>query len=318
MGFSKFSFEGRQKELRILRRGLIYALLAAIAMQFSSVPILVKYAEGLMGSDGSDTSEELAEVEIVEEEAPEEVEEEEVTSSPPAEEPPPAETSEPTIPDPPSTESVDTIPVPPEEVPPPVETPPESSAEETSPEPETSVENEETSSVSQAENNNQQAIAPSPAFEGEPTTNAVTEPEELPEKKPEPVERRPVQEVARARPPKTRVVSCNPCSLPEYPPSERRENLEGTLILNVIFDEEGEVLAAAIEQSSGNDAFDQAALQEARENWRFDDPFNVGGEVSIEVAFVIEGSEQAVIAETAGAQKVVELPVQRSAVTSNK
>ena len=152
------------------------------------------------------------------------------------------------------------------------------------------------------------------SIEGDPT-EPVGPPNVQQAPEPPPVvERQPVQEVARARPPAARRVACNPCSAPDYPLSERRENIQGQPIINVIFDENGNVVEAALERSSGNTAFDQAALAEARANWRFDDPYGLGGQVSVEVTFVIEGSEQFEAAQTAGEREVIELPVQQSIV----
>ncbi|MEO0870296.1 MAG: energy transducer TonB, partial [Cyanobacteria bacterium J06642_11] len=77
-------------------------------------------------------------------------------------------------------------------------------------------------------------------------------------------DRQPVQEVSLARRRTTsRLVTCNPCSLPDYPTTERREQIEGQPVINAIFDENGRVVDAQLEVSSGNAAFDQAALAEA-------------------------------------------------------
>ena len=114
--------------------------------------------------------------------------------------------------------------------------------------------------------------------EGDPTA-PVTPP---PVRTEPPVERQPVQEVARARPPSARTVTCNPCTQPDYPLTERRDRIEGQPVINVIFDQNGNVVRADLETSSGNAAFDQAALEEARRNWRFRDPYGLGGQVSVE------------------------------------
>jgi len=144
--------------------------------------------------------------------------------------------------------------------------------------------------------------------EGDPTA-PVTPP---PVRTEPPVERQPVQEVARARPPSARTVTCNPCTQPDYPLTERRDRIEGQPVINVIFDQNGNVVRADLETSSGNAAFDQAALEEARRNWRFRDPYGLGGQVSVEVTFVIEGSEQHDAAQSAGRRETIELPVQQS------
>ncbi|MEM6353650.1 MAG: TonB family protein, partial [Cyanobacteria bacterium P01_D01_bin.14] len=122
--------------------------------------------------------------------------------------------------------------------------------------------------------------------------------------------REPVQEVSLAtrRQPSSRWVSCNPCSAPDYPLMARREEIEGKPIINAIFDAEGRVVEAVIEVSSGNAAFDQAALEEARANWRFQDPRQIGGQVSVEVTFVVEGSEQHNRARREGEVRAINLP----------
>lgn len=131
---------------------------------------------------------------------------------------------------------------------------------------------------------------------------------------PEPVRpRQPVQEVSLARRRATsRQVTCDPCSLPDYPTTERREQVEGQPVINVIFDEAGRVIEAEIEVSSGSAAFDQAALAEARKNWRFRDPQRAGGQVSVDVTFVMAGSEQYAEAQQVGEIRTVELPIQQS------
>ena len=123
--------------------------------------------------------------------------------------------------------------------------------------------------------------------------------------------REPVQAMSLAtrRPPTSRQVSCNPCSLPEYPTTARRENIEGQPVINAIFDENGRVIDAKIEVSSGNAAFDRAAVEEARRNWRFQDPLGLGGQVSVDVVYVIDDSEQYEEAQQAGEIRTVELPV---------
>lgn len=123
--------------------------------------------------------------------------------------------------------------------------------------------------------------------------------------------RLPVEEISLAarRAPDSRLVSCNPCTSPDYPVTARREKIEGQPVINAIFDANGRVISAEIEVSSGNAAFDQAALEEARRNWRFQDPLGVGGQVSVDVVYVIDDSEQAEEAEQAGEIRAVELPV---------
>lgn len=130
---------------------------------------------------------------------------------------------------------------------------------------------------------------------------------------PSPRPREAVEEVSLAArsQPSSRLVSCNPCSVPDYPTTARRAQIEGQPVINAIFDENGRVLEAKIEVSSGDRAFDEAALEEARRNWRFQDPEGVGGQVSVGVTYVIEGSEQYEEAQEAGEVRAVELPVQQ-------
>ncbi|MEM8505064.1 MAG: energy transducer TonB [Cyanobacteria bacterium P01_D01_bin.1] len=134
----------------------------------------------------------------------------------------------------------------------------------------------------------------------------------LPEPEPEPISRprAPVQEISLAarRAPTSRVISCNPCTSPDYPTTARRERNEGQPVINAIFDGNGRVISAEIEVSSGNAAFDRAALEEARRNWRFQDPLGIGGQVSVDVVYVIDDSEQAEEEEQAGEIRAVELP----------
>ncbi|MEM7061642.1 MAG: energy transducer TonB [Cyanobacteria bacterium P01_B01_bin.77] len=122
--------------------------------------------------------------------------------------------------------------------------------------------------------------------------------------------RQPVQQ-ARQRT-TSRSVTCAPCSLPDYPLTERREQIEGQPVISVIFDGSGRVVQAEVEVSSGNAAFDRAALAEAQENWRFRDSQGIGGQVSVDVTFVMEGSDQYAEAQQAGEIRSVELPPQQT------
>jgi len=56
---------------------------------------------------------------------------------------------------------------------------------------------------------------------------------------------------------------------PEYPASERRRGREGWVVLNYTVNEEGVVVDPSIEDSSGSDAFNAAAL-EAVQDWHFE------------------------------------------------
>lgn len=56
---------------------------------------------------------------------------------------------------------------------------------------------------------------------------------------------------------------------PEYPISERKRSREGWVVLSYIVNSDGTVAAATIDDSSGSDAFEAAALAAVR-NWRFE------------------------------------------------
>jgi TonB family protein len=299
MGFSQSVFEQYTREIRILRWVLAVGALAAAGFHLFSVPAIIRYAGGLM--EPVPTIElETTPVEIVVVDEPVTPEPEEVTPPPPtetaetnepgagAEEPSPLPlASDPVVPEPASAESMDTVAIGP------------AIASETGAE-------DGAGAVGEADT---VGILPgSGSPEGDPTA-PVTPP---PVRTEPPVERQPVQEVARARAPSARTVACDPCTQPDYPLTERRDRIEGQPVINVIFDQNGNVVTAEIEKSSGNAAFDQAALEEARRNWRFRDPYGLGGQVSVEVTFVIEGSEQHDAAQSAGRQETIELPVQQS------
>lgn len=117
-----------------------------------------------------------------------------------------------------------------------------------------------------------------------------------------------VQTIAR-RAPTSRLISCNPCSIPDYPESARREEIEGQPTINVVFDGNGRVIDAVVETSSGNAAFDRAALEEAKRNWRFRDEQGLGGQVSVDVTYVIDDSDQHEEARQAGEVRAVNLPI---------
>lgn len=296
MGFSKSSADGRRRELRLLRRGLILALFAAIGMHISSVPLVAKWAADLLGN--RDSAEDPIEVILVDEEVPI-LQEEEVTPPPPddivthdepaaaatEDSPPPLRTTEAVILTAPTAESIDTV----------------------STDPVIATQ----SGVEGGQGAQGNAdVAGIVSGSGRPNGNPSAPVGLTNVQQRQPVKRQVVPEIARVRPPMARNISCNPCSPPDYPLSELREKIEGQPIINVTFDRQGRVINATIKRTSGNPAFDQVALQEAKKNWRFQDPYSLGGKVSVEVAFVIKGSTKFQAATAAGRREVIPLPVQ--------
>ena len=61
----------------------------------------------------------------------------------------------------------------------------------------------------------------------------------------------------------------HPNSRPPYPPTSRRLEEEGTVILNLYVLPNGRVGSGKILRSSGSERLDQAALNEALRNWHF-------------------------------------------------
>ena len=93
-------------------------------------------------------------------------------------------------------------------------------------------------------------------------------------------------------------VSCRKCDRPEYPEEALASGAEGSPSVSLEYDENGNVVGAVLEQSSGNAALDQAALEAAR-NYQLDSGGR-SGSVSIEVDFGIEGSERSRAARQRG------------------
>ena len=296
MGFSKSSAEGRRRELRIFRRVIVGAVIAATGLHLSSAPWVMQLVNGMLGDLEVELADDAIEFFVVDEAVPEpetpatppppsaEATDNEPAASASEDSAPPLKTSESVIPTPPTAESIDTI------------------ATESAIATEDGVEGGQ-GAVGNADTIG--LISGDGSLEGDPTA---------PVGPPNVRQREPVPEVARASPPAARLVTCAPCSSPDYPLSERREDIEGQPIINVIFDANGNIVEAVIERSSGNAAFDQAALAEAEANWQFQDPYGLGGQVSVEVNFVIEGSEQFDAATAAGRREAIELPVQQSIV----
>ena len=63
---------------------------------------------------------------------------------------------------------------------------------------------------------------------------------------------------------------------PEYPPLARRRGLEGSVVLEVLVDEQGAVSELTVQRSSGHRLLDDAALKSVK-TWRFE-PGRRGGE----------------------------------------
>jgi protein TonB len=84
---------------------------------------------------------------------------------------------------------------------------------------------------------------------------------------------------------KLRVVDMRP---PDYPPSARRQGIEGTVRVRVLVGPDGRVIQALVVKTSGEDALDAAALK-AVVTWRFE-PAQLDGEAvrawaSVPIAF---------------------------------
>jgi protein TonB len=66
-----------------------------------------------------------------------------------------------------------------------------------------------------------------------------------------------------------RVNPRRPNGLPPYPPTSRRLGEQGVVTLQLYIDERGRVVDAKVEKSSGFPRLDEAAVKEAKRNWRF-------------------------------------------------
>ncbi len=102
-------------------------------------------------------------------------------------------------------------------------------------------------------------------------------------------------------------VSCRKCDRPAYPEEALDSGVEGSPSVSLEYDENGSVIGAVLEQSSGNAALDQAALEAAR-NYELDSGGR-SGSVSIEIDFGIEGSERSRAAQRRGERESVSTPV---------
>ncbi|MEM1370117.1 MAG: energy transducer TonB [Cyanobacteria bacterium P01_H01_bin.15] len=348
MGFSKLSAEGRRRELRILGRVLAIASLIAIGSHVSSVPFIIRWSERWLATADSSINKDPIEVIWVEDKVPEVIEEDTLTP-PPAqdvvEENTPAASADQDSPPPLPTE----LPPPPEldldplpeipleplsEVPPPdpinklpIEPPPAPPVNDPLPEdvelppgaqvnlnaesfkeiPTSDFAIATTLGVEDGLGAMGEADTPGllPGSGSNPETSGPTGTPNLRQRVP--VEARPEPtEIARAG---SRRVQCAPCSLPDYPMAAREARQEGNPVVKVSFDAEGRVTQASLETSSGSSALDEAAVAEARRNWRFNDPANLGGEVSVEVAFVLDGSRRSQVVKSRGSREAIELPM---------
>ncbi|MEM6252534.1 MAG: TonB family protein [Cyanobacteria bacterium P01_D01_bin.156] len=293
MGFSKECFEQYRQEIRIMWRVLAIGSLIAAGFHLYSVPLVARFASRILGPLGATPEFESTPIEVV-------VIEEEVSQPPPEEKPeeellsdePAAAAETPSAP--PQPTAADPIPA---EV---------RSADV--------VQTDAAISTSESAVDGQGAVGNSTAIglvsgSGDPIESDVPQ-INLPVE-PSPARQQiPETSLALRRNP-FRSVTCDPCSLPEYPLTERREQLEGQPVINVIYDESGRVIKAEIEVSSGNTAFDQAALDEAL-NWRLRDSQRSGGQVSVDVAFVMQGSAQYTEAQQAGEIRSIDLPLRQS------
>ncbi|MEM9087432.1 MAG: hypothetical protein AAGC93_01695 [Cyanobacteria bacterium P01_F01_bin.53] len=311
MGLSKPCAEQRKKEFRIFRRIIIGAFIGAVGLHISSVPLIVRFAASLVRTFDPllDQAQEPIDIIWVEEEEvlpdpPEEVappptNEEAVANEPAAAAAesslPPLPTSEPVVPTPPTANSVDTIPT--------------QSAAVTS---ENGVLDGEGAigdsiAIGIVPGSGSPEIYQGPVkppnirtglLEAVPAIVSINNPER------------------QQRRGGSRTISCDPCTLPDYPESQRRRGREGFPVIGVRFDGDGNVIAAEIESFGDSEAFDQVVLEEALTNWRFDDPYGLGGQVSVDVAFVMEGSEQHEALQEEGVRESVELPVQQSSTST--
>ena len=67
---------------------------------------------------------------------------------------------------------------------------------------------------------------------------------------------------------------------PRYPPAAARAGIEGTVILIIDVDANGNVTNVAVEKSSRNRDLDRAAMEAARK-WRFEPALHRGAPVGV-------------------------------------
>ncbi|KPQ36565.1 MAG: TonB receptor energy transduction system periplasmic component TonB [Phormidesmis priestleyi Ana] len=300
MGFSKDNFEQYRREIRIMWRVLAVGTVVAGGIHFFSLPWISRLVSG---STQESAQIEATPIEIV-------VEEEVVQQTPDPEPEPLTENPEPAA----SAERPSAAPLATNAEPVPVNE--VAAADTVAIAPAIATEN---GAIDGAGAVGESAAVGLVTGSGEPVegSDRINLPDSSPPIEPEsfdpPRPRTPVQEISLAerRSPTSRQVTCNPCSLPEYPITARREEIEGQPVINAIFDQNGRVIEAVIEVSSGNAAFDQAALEEAKKNWRFQDPEGLGGQVSVDVVYVITNSEQYEEAQQAGEIRTIDLPIEQ-------
>jgi len=70
-----------------------------------------------------------------------------------------------------------------------------------------------------------------------------------------------------------------PITQPEYPTMSRRLGEEGQVVLLLTVDEDGRVLEAVVDKSSGFERLDEAAVREATRRWRLI-PGTINGKAS--------------------------------------
>ncbi len=104
----------------------------------------------------------------------------------------------------------------------------------------------------------------------------------------------------------SRTVRCRSCDRPSYPASALADGIEGEPKINVQFDANGNVVSVTLVHTSGNPELDQAALASAQ-RWRFD-AGGQSGSVSVEIPFVIEGSDRHREAQQQGERESATIP----------
>ncbi|MEM6449188.1 MAG: TonB family protein [Cyanobacteria bacterium P01_D01_bin.105] len=101
-------------------------------------------------------------------------------------------------------------------------------------------------------------------------------------------------------------VSCRRCDRPDYPEEALEDGIEGAPAVSLKYDQNGRVIDAELEQSSGNAALDAAAL-EAAHNYELDSAGR-SGSVTVEIDFGIEGSARSQAARQRGERNSVTTP----------